>query len=63
MGGAVVELLRQRNLAVRALVLHEDERTDALRAIGAEEVFNHTGEAWLNRSKITALSAIFELPP
>jgi NAD(P)H dehydrogenase (quinone) len=37
-GGAVVELLRQRNLPVRALVLREDERTDALRAIGAEIV-------------------------
>lgn len=26
-------------------------------------VFSHTSEAWLNRSKITASSAIFELPP
>jgi len=37
-GGAVVELLRQRGLPVRALVRREDERADALRAIGAEVV-------------------------
>ena len=37
-GGAVVEMLRQRNLPVRALVRREDERADALRAIGAEVV-------------------------
>ena len=35
-GGAVVEMLRQRNLPVRALVRREDERADTLRAIGAE---------------------------
>src|SRR5919199_1123977 len=37
-GGAVVELLRQRDLPVRALVRREDERADALRAAGAEVV-------------------------
>ena len=37
-GRAVVELLRQRNLPVRALVRREDERADALRALGAEVV-------------------------
>ena len=37
-GGVVVELLRRRNLPVRALVHREDERADALRAIGAEVV-------------------------
>lgn len=37
-GRAVVEMLRQRNLPVRALVRREDERADALRAIGAEVV-------------------------
>ena len=37
-GGAVVEMLRQRNLQVRALVRRDDERADALRAIGAEVV-------------------------
>jgi NAD(P)H dehydrogenase (quinone) len=37
-GGNLVKRLRQRNLPVRALVLREDERTDALRAIGAEIV-------------------------
>jgi hypothetical protein len=33
------------------------------RAASAFPIFHHAGEAWLNRSKITALSAIFELPP
>jgi len=28
---------------------------------GAVPIFNHMGEVWLNRSKITASSAIFEL--
>jgi NAD(P)H dehydrogenase (quinone) len=37
-GGAVVEMLRQRNLPVRALVRRDDARADALRAIGAEVV-------------------------
>src|SRR3954470_7437091 len=37
-GRTVVELLRQRNLPVRALVRREDERADALRAVGAEVV-------------------------
>ncbi len=37
-GRAVVELLRQRNLPVRALVRREDERATALRATGAEVV-------------------------
>jgi NAD(P)H dehydrogenase (quinone) len=37
-GRAVVELLRRRGLPVRALVHHQDERADALRATGAEVV-------------------------
>ena len=37
-GKIVVELLRKRNLSVRALVRREDERSDALRATGAEIV-------------------------
>jgi len=37
-GRAVVEALRQRGLPVRALVRREDERSAALRAIGAEVV-------------------------
>src|SRR5437660_9580407 len=37
-GRTVVELLRQRNLPVRALVRREDERAQVLRAIGAEVV-------------------------
>jgi uncharacterized protein YbjT (DUF2867 family) len=35
-GRIVVELLRRRGLAVRALVRRDDERADALRATGAE---------------------------
>jgi uncharacterized protein YbjT (DUF2867 family) len=34
----VVEMLRQRDLPVRALVRREDDRADALRALGAEVV-------------------------
>jgi uncharacterized protein YbjT (DUF2867 family) len=37
-GGAVVEVLRRRDLPVRALVRREDERAEALRASGAEVV-------------------------
>jgi NAD(P)H dehydrogenase (quinone) len=37
-GRTVVEILRQRDLPVRALVRREDERVDALRKIGAEVV-------------------------
>lgn len=37
-GGAVVEVLRQRDLPVRALVRREDKRAEALRATGAEVV-------------------------
>jgi NAD(P)H dehydrogenase (quinone) len=37
-GRTIVEILRQRDLPVRALVRCEDERSDALRAIGAEIV-------------------------
>ncbi len=37
-GGKVVALLRQRGLAVRALAHHDDDRADALRALGADVV-------------------------
>jgi uncharacterized protein YbjT (DUF2867 family) len=37
-GGKVVALLRQRGLAVRAMAHHDDERADALRALGADVV-------------------------
>jgi uncharacterized protein YbjT (DUF2867 family) len=37
-GRDIVEILRRRNLPVRALVHREDERADALRALGAEVV-------------------------
>lgn len=37
-GGQVVEILRSRDLPVRALVRSEDDRADALRATGAEVV-------------------------
>jgi uncharacterized protein YbjT (DUF2867 family) len=38
LGNKVVALLRQRDLAVRAMVHHDDERADALRALGADVV-------------------------
>jgi len=37
-GRMIVEMLRQRDLPVRALVHREDERAEALRALGAEVV-------------------------
>src|SRR5258707_9044464 len=37
-GGKVAALLRQRGQAVRAMAHHDDERADALRALGAEAV-------------------------
>src|SRR6476646_7865457 len=37
-GGKVVELLRQRGRAVRAMAHHDDERADDLRALGADVV-------------------------
>jgi NAD(P)H dehydrogenase (quinone) len=44
-GRTVVGLLRRRNLPVRALVRREDERADALRAIGAEVVVGDLTQA------------------
>ena len=38
MGGKAVALLRQRGLAVRAMVHHDDNRADLLRALGADVV-------------------------
>src|SRR6516164_1719928 len=37
-GGKVVALLRQRGRAVRAMAHHDDDRADALRALGADTV-------------------------
>ena len=37
-GGKVVALLRERGQAVRAMAHHDDERADALRALGADVV-------------------------
>jgi len=36
--GKVVALLRQRGRAVRAMAHHDDDRADALRAVGADVV-------------------------
>jgi NAD(P)H dehydrogenase (quinone) len=44
-GSAIVEILRRRGLPVRALVLREDERTDALRANGVDVVVGDLTEA------------------
>jgi uncharacterized protein YbjT (DUF2867 family) len=38
LGNKVVALLRQRGLAVRAMVHHDDDRADSLRALGADVV-------------------------
>jgi uncharacterized protein YbjT (DUF2867 family) len=53
-GSAIVEILRGRGLRVRALVRREDERTDALRANGAEIVVGDLTQA---RDVAGALSA------
>src|SRR3954469_15013299 len=37
-GGKVVTLLRERGRAVRAMVHHDDDRADTLRALGADVV-------------------------
>jgi NAD(P)H dehydrogenase (quinone) len=44
-GRDVVEILRRRDLPVRALVRREDERADALRAMGAEVVVGDLTQA------------------
>jgi NAD(P)H dehydrogenase (quinone) len=44
-GRAIVEILRSRDLPVRALVLREDQRTDALRADGIDVVVGDLTEA------------------
>jgi NAD(P)H dehydrogenase (quinone) len=44
-GSAIVEILRRRGLPVRALVLREDERADALRANGVDVVVGNLTEA------------------
>ena len=52
-GSAIVEILRSRDLRVRALVRREDERTDALRANGVEIV---AGDLTQARDVAAALS-------
>jgi len=44
-GSTIVEILRRRDLPVRALVRREDQRTDALRANGVEVVAGDLTEA------------------
>ena len=44
-GSAIVDILRRRNLPVRALVLREDHRTDALRANGVDVVVGDLTQA------------------
>jgi NADPH:quinone reductase-like Zn-dependent oxidoreductase len=44
-GSAIVEILRRRNLPVRALVLREDQHTDALRANGVDVVVGDLARA------------------
>src|SRR5262249_44320341 len=61
-GRTVVELLRQRNLPVRALVRREDERAAALRALRAEVVvgdLTRAGDVARACSSVTC----GELPP
>jgi uncharacterized protein YbjT (DUF2867 family) len=49
-GRSVVELLRDRDVPVRAFVHREDERAEALRATGAEVVVGDLTEAYGRRT-------------
>src|SRR5260370_24762149 len=44
-GSAIVDILRLRDLPVRALVLREDQRTDALRVNGVDVVVGDLTQA------------------
>ena len=50
-GGAVVEALRRRDLAVRALVRRDDERAEALRATGVEVVADLISAAYPRQAR------------
>jgi uncharacterized protein YbjT (DUF2867 family) len=54
-GNKVVALLRERGRAVRAMVHHDDERADDLRALGAEVV---VGDLTAPRDVATALDSV-----
>ena len=52
-GGQVVALLRQRGRAVRAMVHHDDDRADALRALGADVVVGDLRGQQMSRLPLT----------
>src|SRR5215468_12358724 len=54
-GGKVVALLRQRGRAVRAMAHHDDDRADALRALGADTV---VGDLMRPADVATALDSV-----
>src|SRR4051794_4463264 len=54
-GGKVVALLRQRGRAVRAMAHHDDDRADALRALGADVV---AGDLTRPEDVATALDSV-----
>jgi NAD(P)H dehydrogenase (quinone) len=57
-GSAIVDILRRRDLPVRVLVRHEDQRMDALRASGVDVVVGDLTEA---RDVAAALSLLSRL--
>jgi uncharacterized protein YbjT (DUF2867 family) len=57
-GTKVVALLRQRGLAVRALVHHDDDRADAVRALGADVVI---GDLTRPTDVATALGSVHRM--
>lgn len=59
-GGKVVALLRQRGRAVRAMAHHDDDRADALRALGADTV---VGDLTRPEDVATALDSVQRRPP
>ena len=54
-GGKLVSLLRQRGRAVRAMAHHDDDRADALRALGADTV---VGDLMRPADVATALDSV-----
>jgi uncharacterized protein YbjT (DUF2867 family) len=57
-GGKVVALLRQRGRAVRAMAHHDDDRADALRALGADVV---VGDLTRPADVATALDSVQQM--
>ena len=58
-GNKVVALLRQRGLAVRAMAHHDDDRADALHALGADVVIGDSRGRQMSRRLSTRSNGCF----